>query len=83
MNDYVKFLAGKKPRPQAVGIDPPALHSGLFDFQAACVAFALKQGRAGLYLDTGLGKTFCQLEWADKARVASNGKARSSAIRRA
>lgn len=73
--DYSTFLASKRPRPQATGIDPPALHGGLFDFQAACVAFALKQGRAGLYLDTGLGKTFCQLEWADKAMRVSNGKA--------
>lgn len=74
-DSYQSFLASKKPRPQATGIEPPALHDGLFDFQAACVAFALRQGRAGLYLDTGLGKTFCQLEWADKAMRASNGRA--------
>jgi hypothetical protein len=75
MNDYLAFLASKKPRPQATGFDPPPLHDGLFDFQAACVAFALKQGRSGLYLDTGLGKTFCQLEWCDKAMRESNGHA--------
>lgn len=75
MDNYLKFLASKKPRPQATGIDAPSLHSDLFDFQATCVAFCLRQGRAGLYLDTGLGKTFCQLEWADRARAASNGKA--------
>jgi len=71
--DYQAFLAAKKPRAQATGIEPPPLNSGLFDFQAACVDFALRQGRCGLYLDTGLGKTFCQLEWADKAMRASNG----------
>ncbi|MDZ4739899.1 MAG: helicase [Alphaproteobacteria bacterium] len=75
MKDYQSFIASKKPRPVAVGIDPPALNSGLFDFQAACVDFALRQGRCGLYLDTGLGKTYCQLEWADKAMRASNGRA--------
>lgn len=75
MTDYQSFLASKKPRPQAVGFDPPTLNPGLFDFQAACVEFALRQGRCGLYLDTGLGKTFCQLEWADKAMRASNGYA--------
>lgn len=73
--DYRAFLASKKPRAMPVGIEPPSLHSGLFDFQAACVDFTLRQGRAGLYLDTGLGKTFCQLEWADKAMRASNGRA--------
>jgi len=73
--DYRAFLASKKPRAMPVGIEPPQLHAGLFDFQAACVDFTLRQGRAGLYLDTGLGKTFCQLEWADKAMHASNGRA--------
>lgn len=73
--DYRTFLASKKPRAMPVGIEPPSLHAGLFDFQAACVDFTLRQGRAGLYLDTGLGKTFCQLEWADKAMHASNGRA--------
>ena len=73
--DYQTFLAAKKPRALAVGIDPPPLNPALFDFQAACVDFALRQGRCGLYLDTGLGKTFCQLEWADKAMRASNGYA--------
>lgn len=71
--DYAKFLAAKKPAALAVGIEPPALNPGMFDFQAACVDFALRQGRCGLYLDTGLGKTFCQLEWAAKALQASNG----------
>lgn len=75
MSDYLDFLASKKPRPSATGIEPPALNPSMFDFQSACVAFALKQGRAGLYLDTGLGKTFCQLEWAAKALQASNGYA--------
>ena len=65
----------KKPAPLAVGIDPTPLNPSLFDFQAACVDFALRQGRCGLYLDTGLGKTFCQLEWAEKALQASNGYA--------
>lgn len=71
--DYSAFLAAKKPAALAVGIEPPALNPGLFDFQAACVEFALRQGRCGLYLDTGLGKTFCQLEWASKSLQASNG----------
>lgn len=73
--DYQTFLDKKKPHALAVGIEPPALNPALFDFQAACVDFALRQGRCGLYLDTGLGKTFCQLEWADKAMRASNGYA--------
>lgn len=75
MADYDTFLASKKPRAHASGIEPPALNPDLFDFQAACVDFALRQGRCGLYLDTGLGKTFCELEWSDKAKHAGNGYA--------
>lgn len=31
--------------------------------QGHCVEFALRQGCAGLFLDTGLGKTLCAEEW--------------------
>lgn len=76
MSDYAAFLASKKPRPIATGLtDVPRLHPDLFDFQAACVDFCLRQGRAGLYLDTGLGKTRCQLDFLDKALRTGNGRA--------
>lgn len=72
---YSDFLASKAPRAQAAGIEPTALPGHLFDFQQACVDFIIRQGRAGLYLDTGLGKTRCQLEWARQAADGSNGSA--------
>lgn len=76
MDNYNAFLASKKPRPIATGLDDiPPLHPELFDFQRACVEFCLRQGRAGLYLDTGLGKTRCQLDYLDKAMRAGNGYA--------
>lgn len=74
-DDYQSFLASKTPRAQATGIEPKPLPDHLFDFQAACVDFCLRQGRAGLYLDTGLGKTRCQLEWARQSAESANGKA--------
>lgn len=73
--DYAEFLASKAPRPQAVGIEPSDMPAHLFDFQADCVRFALRQGRAAMFLDTGLGKTRIQLEWARQAAEASNGRA--------
>ena len=73
--DYADFLARKAPRAMASGFEPRSLPDHLFDFQKECVAFALRQGRAGLYLDTGLGKTRCQLEWCAQAAEQSNGKA--------
>lgn len=72
---YAAFLASKAPRPQAVGIEPREMPAHLFDFQAECAAFALRRGRAAMFLDTGLGKTRIQLEWARQAADASNGRA--------
>ena len=73
---YADFLARKRPAAQSVGLDRlPDLHRDLMPHQRDCVAFGLRQGRFGLFLDTGLGKTFCQLEWANHALEASNGKA--------
>jgi len=36
----------------------------LFSFQKDIVRWAVKKGRCAVFLDTGLGKTFIQLEWA-------------------
>ena len=40
------------------------IHPKLFSFQADIVKWALKLGRAAIFADCGLGKTFMQLEWA-------------------
>jgi len=55
--------------------DIPRLDNRLFPFQSHCVEFALRQGCAGIFLDTGLGKTLVQLEWAKHTAAASNGMA--------
>ncbi len=63
---YADFLASK--RRQVFG-NGRAVTSGdvnpmLFGFQRAIVSWAVKKGRAAVWADTGLGKTFMQLEWA-------------------
>jgi hypothetical protein len=74
--DYQKFLAGKAAKAPMRGLCTiPTLADHLFTFQAHSVAHALTVGAAGLFLDTGLGKTECQLEWCQKALEASNGRA--------
>jgi hypothetical protein len=75
IQDYQSFLASKAPVAHASGFEPSSLPDHLFDFQKACVDFAIRQGRTGLYLDTGLGKTRCQLEWARQSAEKSNGMA--------
>jgi hypothetical protein len=41
----------------------PRLSDALFPHQRHAVEFALKAGRCALFLDTGLGKSLCALEW--------------------
>jgi len=62
---YAELIARKSLRARMHGFaKPPALSTVLFDWQQRVVEFALKVGRAALFLDTGLGKTLCQIEWA-------------------
>lgn len=63
---YEQFLATKRHEVSAVGpaVDPGVVSSVLFPFQRDLVRWAVRKGRAALFADTGLGKTFMQLEWA-------------------
>lgn len=73
---YRAFLEGKAAGAPLRGLaDVPALSSHLFPFQRAAVEFNLRAGGTGLFLDTGLGKTLCQLEYCEHARHAGNGRA--------
>jgi hypothetical protein len=74
--EYHAFLAGKAAIAELRGLKTiPRLSSHLFDFQKSAVDHNLACGSAGLFLDTGLGKTLCQLEYCEHARQAENGRA--------
>ena len=76
MTNYASFLAAKAVRaPQRGLVDMPAMAPHLFPFQRHCAEFALRAGAAGIFLDTGLGKTEIQLEWCRHAAKATNGRA--------
>lgn len=66
MKTYDEFIAKKGIKNLFHGIDvnKSEINNILFDFQKDVCAWALKKGRAAIFLDTGLGKTFIQLEWA-------------------
>ena len=61
---YNEFLEGKKISVTSRGVDVCVANDGLFDWQKAVVKWALAKGRAGIFADTGLGKTRMQVEWA-------------------
>lgn len=69
--DYQEFLAKKKITSVASGfeVDPQAINPMLFDFQRDIVRWALRQGRAAIFADCGLGKSFMQLEWAKHVSI--------------
>jgi superfamily II DNA or RNA helicase len=64
--EYNEFLNTKKVRITSHGIEikHEDVHPMLFDFQKDIVKWACKKGKAAIFLDTGLGKTFIQIEWA-------------------
>jgi len=62
---YEDFIATKEIRPISAGFQHKCSHDWLFDYQKACVEWACSRGRSALFLDTGLGKTNCELAWAD------------------
>jgi len=64
--NYTEFLESKRVRQTVYGkpVDVVDIHPMLFPFQRDVVAWAVRKGRCAMFLDTGLGKTLCQLEWA-------------------
>ena len=66
MSDYNEFVKGKRHKLGGCGIDidDADVHPSLFGFQTDIVRWSLRKGRAAIFLDTGLGKTRIQIEWA-------------------
>jgi hypothetical protein len=71
--NYEAFIASKQFADIPTGFDCDVPVGPLFDFQAACVKWALKRGRAALFEDTGLGKTVQQVTWAQKVHEHTGG----------
>lgn len=69
-SDYDAFLASKKRAYAGDGLSGAvALPTPLYPWQAAIVRWALKKGRAAVFADCGLGKTFMQVAWAEALNV--------------
>jgi superfamily II DNA or RNA helicase len=66
MSGYADFLAAKTRVAPTLGrpCEPAEVHPMLHPWQARIVAWAVRKGRAAVWADTGLGKSFVQLEWA-------------------
>lgn len=66
MNEYEKFLQGKKRAATSSGFEyaKEKMCEKLFEWQKDIVFWSLKKGRSAIFADCGLGKTLMQLQWA-------------------
>jgi len=62
--DYLDFLRSKLVDVRRSGIVAKDLNPALFGFQDDVLRYLLNCGRGAAFLDTGLGKTLIQLDWA-------------------
>jgi superfamily II DNA or RNA helicase len=61
---YRDYIASKALSAELHGFSPQPMPSSLKHHQRVAVDYALNKGRASLFLDTGLGKSLCELEFA-------------------
>ena len=72
--DYKDFIESKTQQTGNHGFDPIWMPDILFPFQVALVEWAIRKGRAAIFADCGLGKTFMQLVWAENVACHTNGR---------
>ena len=71
---YEDFIESKRLKFEPVGFDTPfEINPMLFDWQADVVRWSLRRGRAALFEDCGLGKSFQQIEWAQHVHRYTDG----------
>lgn len=70
---YRDFIASRASLSPSRGFNPYAMNAHMKRHQEVAVDFALRRGAAALFLDTGLGKSLCELEWARQV-VQRTGK---------
>jgi hypothetical protein len=71
---YAQFLDDKLHAADKFGFTPNWMPPFLFDFQSALVDWAVRQGRAAIFADCGMGKTAMQLVWAENVVRETSGR---------
>ena len=78
---YESFLFEKTHASDRFGFEPVFLPSTLFDFQESLVSWAVRQGRAAIFADCGLGKTLMELVWGENVVRHERGRVLLLSIR--
>lgn len=71
-NDYRSFIESKSQLGGEFGFKANYDHPSAYDFQTFLVEWAVRQGRAAIFADCGLGKTLMQLTWAHNVNRHAN-----------
>lgn len=73
--EYSEFIKTREYQSIEAGFNPDESQypADIFDHQRATVTWACKRGRAGVFMDTGLGKTITQLTWGDQVQRHTEG----------
>lgn len=74
MMTYEQFIESKTQVGADHGFEPGFMPEILFPFQRALVEWSVRKGRAAVFADCGLGKTFVQLTWAENVARYTKGR---------
>lgn len=66
IEEYRRFIASRATTSQKTGFDPKPINEMAKAHQVAALEFALNRGKSAAFLDTGLGKSFIELEFANQ-----------------
>lgn len=64
LQNYRTFIASKRAAELAKSAFPADISGVCKEHQRVSIDYALNKRKAALFLDTGLGKSLCELEWA-------------------
>jgi DNA modification methylase len=71
--EYDQFISQKTKRLASCGFEPIEIKAKLFPFQKHVVEWAIRNGRAALFEECGLGKTLQQIEWSHQVALNTGG----------
>lgn len=69
---YSEFLQSKEWSNEQAGFKPVWIPDFLFNFQKALTEWSIERGKSAIFADCGLGKTPCQLVWAENVVRKTN-----------
>ena len=72
MDKYREFIASKKLTSEKYGFKAETINPLVKYHQKVAIEYALEKGRSACFLDTGLGKSFVELEFANQVAQETN-----------